>query len=162
MQNILVILWKSLLWWSWHVCIWQIITYMISGEVWILRVSEMIHCWTFNEELILMVVVVWCKAVLIMTLQEGDQVLFLCYCFPFYPLAFQAEMLFSLPTSDCLSIWLSLCKPYLVRTITCHRFELESSNLHQTCIMGYSQSVLKMEVIHLDLQGNFGHFDLEF
>ena len=47
----------------------------------------------------------------------------------------------------------------LVRTITRHIFELESPSLHQTCILGYSRLVLKMEVIDLDLQG---HFDIEF
>ena len=46
--------------------------------------------------------------------------------------------------------------------ITPHRFGLESPNLHQTCILGYSQLVLKMEVIDLDLQGHFDHFDSEF
>ena len=46
--------------------------------------------------------------------------------------------------------------------ITRHRFGLESPNLHQTCILGYPQLVLKMEVIDLDLPGHFGHFDLEF
>ena len=35
-------------------------------------------------------------------------------------------------------------KFYFVRTITRHRFELESPNLHQTCIMGYSRLVLKL------------------
>ena len=42
-----------------------------------------------------------------------------------------------------------------------HRFGLESPNLHQTCILGYSQLVLKMWVVDLDLQGNSGHSDLE-
>ena len=56
----------------------------------------------------------------------------------------------------------SLRELYLVRTITHHIFELESPNLHQTCILGYSQLVLKIGVIDLDLQGHFGHFDLEF
>ena len=60
-----------------------------------------------------------------------------------------------------LSVRLSVRKLYLVRTITCHRFELESSNLHQTCILEYPQLVLQMEVIDLDLQGHFGHFVLE-
>ena len=59
----------------------------------------------------------------------------------------------------CLSIHLSVCKHYLVRMITRHRFELESPNLHQTCILGYSQLVLKMGVIDLYVQGHFGHFD---
>ena len=53
-------------------------------------------------------------------------------------------------------------KLYLVRIITRHRFELESPNLQQTCILGYSLFVLKIEVIDLDFQGHFGHFDLEF
>ena len=48
---------------------------------------------------------------------------------------------------------------WIVRMITHHRFGLESRNLHQTCILGYSQLVLKIEVIDLDLQGHFGHFD---
>ena len=68
--------------------------------------------------------------------------------------------------SVCLSVHLSVRlfvrKLYLVRTITRHRFELESPNLHQTCIMGYSQLILKMEVIDLDVQCHFGHFDSEF
>ena len=37
------------------------------------------------------------------------------------------------------------------------RFGMESPNLYQTCSMGYSQLVLKMEVIDLDLQCHFGH-----
>ena len=60
------------------------------------------------------------------------------------------------------TVCLSVRRLYLVGTITRHRFELESRNLHQTCIMGYSRLVLKMEVIDLDLQGHFGHFDSEF
>ena len=51
----------------------------------------------------------------------------------------------------------SVRKLYLVRAITRHRFELESPNLHQTCIMGYSRWVLTIEVIDLDLQGHFRH-----
>ena len=65
----------------------------------------------------------------------------------------------------CPSVRLSVRKLYLVRTITRHKFELELPNLHQTCIMGYSRLVLKIEVIDLDLQnlqGHFGHFDSEF
>ena len=50
----------------------------------------------------------------------------------------------------------------LVRMITLHRFELESPNLHQTCILEYSRLVLKLKVIDLDLQGHFGHFNSEF
>ena len=76
---------------------------------------------------------------------------------PFLPLAFQAEGVLSLPAS----VRLSVRKLYLVCTITRHKFELESPNVHQTCILGYSQLVLKMEVIDLDLQGHFGCFDSE-
>ena len=57
---------------------------------------------------------------------------------------------------------LSVHKLYLVRTITRQRFELESPNLYQTCIVGYFQLVMKTGVIDLDLKGNFGHFDLEY
>ena len=56
----------------------------------------------------------------------------------------------------------SVRKLYHVRTITCHRFELKSPNLHQTCILGYSRLLLRIGLIDLDLQGNFGHFDSEF
>ena len=51
---------------------------------------------------------------------------------------------------------------WLVHAMTCNGFELQSPNLHQTCILGYSQLVLNLEVIDLDLQGNFGQFDFEF
>ena len=57
------------------------------------------------------------------------------------------------------SVCLSARKLYLVRTITLPRFELESPHSHQTCILGYTQQVLKMGVI--DLQDHLGHFDLE-
>ena len=50
----------------------------------------------------------------------------------------------------------------LVRTITHHGFGLESLNLHQTYILEYSRLISKIEVIDRDLQGHFGHFDLEF
>ena len=54
-------------------------------------------------------------------------------------------------------------KLYLVRTVTRHKFELESSNLHQTCIMGYPRLVLKTAVIDPDLLGQFhGNCDSEF
>ena len=58
----------------------------------------------------------------------------------------------------CPSVRLSVRKFYFVRTIVHHKFELASPNLHQTCIMGYFQLVLKMAVIDLDLQGHSGHF----
>ena len=38
--------------------------------------------------------------------------------------------------------------------ITCNRFELESPNFHKICILGFSQMILKMGVIDLDLQGH--------
>ena len=57
---------------------------------------------------------------------------------------------------------LELYEIWLVCAITHHRFELESPNLHQPYIFGYSQMVLKMKVIDLDLQGHFGNFGLEF
>ena len=47
---------------------------------------------------------------------------------------------------EFLEIW-------LISVITCNGFELESPNFHQICILGFSQLVLKMEVIDLDLQG---------
>ena len=40
-----------------------------------------------------------------------------------------------------------VCKLYLVHTRTDHRYQLESWNLHQTCIVGYFQLVLKVRVI---------------
>ena len=42
----------------------------------------------------------------------------------------------------------------LAHMITCNGFELESPNLHQICILGFSWLVLKMGIIDLDLQGN--------
>ena len=77
----------------------------------------------------------------------------------FYPLDFQGEGVLLLPVFVRLPIRPSVClsvhKLYLVHTITFHRFEVELPNLHQTCILGCSWLVLKMEVIDLDLQGHF-------
>ena len=59
---------------------------------------------------------------------------------------------------------LELLEIWLVGALTRHRFGLESLNLCQACILVYSQLVLKMRVIDLDLQyvqGHFGHFDQE-
>ena len=39
--------------------------------------------------------------------------------------------------------------------ITCSGFELESSHLHQICLLGFSQLILKIGVIDLDLQSHF-------
>ena len=77
---------------------------------------------------------------------------------PFRPKGYYHYLRLSIYPSDCRSVR----KLYLVRMITHHRFELESPNLHQTCIIGYSWLVLKMKVIDLELQGHFGHFDWEF
>ena len=79
----------------------------------------------------------------------------------FTPLAFQADGVFSLPASDRLSVRPSVRQLFLVRAITHHIFGLESPNLHQKCILWYSRLVLKMEVIDLDLQVHFGHFNTE-
>ena len=73
----------------------------------------------------------------------------------FYPLAFQAEGVLLLPASVHLSFCLETLFYYM---ITHHKSELELPNLH----LVYSWLVLKMEVIDLDLQVNFGHFDSEF
>ena len=43
---------------------------------------------------------------------------------------------------------------WLVRAITFDGFELESLNLHQICILGFSQVILKMGCIVFDLQGH--------
>ena len=77
---------------------------------------------------------------------------------PFRPKGYCCRLCLSV----CPSICLLVCKLYLTGTITHHRFELESPNLHQTCIMGWSWLVLKIGVIDLDLQGHFGHFVSEF
>ena len=60
----------------------------------------------------------------------------------------------------CPSVCPSVRELYLVCMITHHIFELESPNLYQTCFLGYSQLVLKIGVIDLDLQGHFSHFVL--
>ena len=81
--------------------------------------------------------------------------------YPHYrPLPFQAVRVYF----RCLrpSVCPSVRQLYLLRTINRHKFELESPNLYQTCILWYSGLVLKIGIIDLDLQGHFGHFDLEF
>ena len=67
----------------------------------------------------------------------------------------------SVHPSVCSSVHLSDHELYLVHTITPLRFELEPPNLHQICIMGYLQLILKMVVIDPHPQGHFGHFDSE-
>ena len=66
------------------------------------------------------------------------------------------------PSMSFWPFWLRTLGNLVARAISPHRFGLESPSLHQACIMGCSQLVLKMEVIDLYLQGHFGHFDLEF
>ena len=56
------------------------------------------------------------------------------------------KVILAILTLKFLEIW-------LVSVITCYGFELESPNLHQICILGFSQLVLKMEFIDIDLQG---------
>ena len=51
---------------------------------------------------------------------------------------------------------------WFVCMIACHKFDMESPNLHQTCIVGHSRLALKMGVIDFDLQINFVHFHSEF
>ena len=46
-----------------------------------------------------------------------------------------------------LSVRLSVRKLLFCRTLNRYIFELESPNLHQTCILEYSRLVLKMDVI---------------
>ena len=64
--------------------------------------------------------------------------------------------------SVCPFVRLSVRELSLVRTITIHIFELELPNFYQTCSLRYSRPLLKIGVIDLELQVNFGHFDLKF
>ena len=52
------------------------------------------------------------------------------------------------------SVHLSVRELHFVCAITHHKCGLQSLNLHQTCILGYSLLVLKMEVIERDLHGH--------
>ena len=90
-----------------------------------------------------------CSCILIRAGQEVLQVLNVLLLVFFHPLAFQTEGLLLLPVPICLSVR----KLYLVRTITCHRLEFESPNLHQTCIMRYFQLVLKIGLLTLNRKG---------
>ena len=78
-----------------------------------------------------------------------------------YPFGLSSRRGIALSVSIRLSVRPSI-KNNLVRTITPHRFGLESPNLHQTCILGYSRLALKIGVIDIDLRRHFGHFDSEF
>ena len=46
-------------------------------------------------------------------------------------------------------------KNWLLRALTCTGFELQAQNLHQICILGFSQLVLKTGVVDPDLQWYF-------
>ena len=76
----------------------------------------------------------------------------------FYPLVFQEEGVFLLPAPVHLYVCPSIClfvhKLYFVHMITPHKFELESPNLHQTCIMGFFQLVIKIESLTITFQVN--------
>ena len=87
--------------------------------------------------------------------------------FPVREYTFDAAIRIQIQIRYCRCLRLSVCPSaglsiLLVRTITRHKFELESQNLHQTCVPGYSRLVLRIGVIYLDFQGHFGHFDLKF
>ena len=69
-------------------------------------------------------------------------------------LDFQADWVSSLPASVRPSVCPYLSKLYVVRMITRHKFEIESPNLNQTCISGYTRLVLKKGVIDIDLHGH--------
>ena len=48
---------------------------------------------------------------------------------------------------------LEFLEMWFVCVTTCNGFELESPNLHQIYILGFSRLLLKMEVTGIDLQG---------
>ena len=181
-----------------HIC--------VTRPQWVKR-----HVWQYLNNLYwLRVICNWCISLdMYMQLHGTGPVRFSASVLNnFYPKAFQDE-----GGIVVACVYLFVHKLYLVCTIPHYRFELESPNLHQTCILGYSQLVLKMgsltltfkvilaiwlrilgnltclhklqwiqatitkfvpnmhpgilsivlkmEVIDLDLQGHFGHFDLE-
>ena len=55
---------------------------------------------------------------------------------------------------EFLEIW-------LVGVVTCNGVEIESTNLHQICILGFSRLLLKMEVIDLDLQRHLDNIPIK-
>ena len=55
------------------------------------------------------------------------------------------------PSRSSWPFWLGILVNLIVLVITWNGFELESPNLHQICILGFSHLILKMGV--LDLQG---------
>ena len=74
----------------------------------------------------------------------------------FFPLGKFCRRVFSLPPSVRPSVCLSVRRSMLVRTITRQGFDLATPSLHRVCILGPSSALLKMGLIDLDLQGNFG------
>ena len=64
--------------------------------------------------------------------------------FDVYPWVFQAEGVSPLPVSAHL---FSVRRLYLVRVITAHRFEPESSNFYQTC--HFDSEFLKIRLVHM-------------
>ena len=89
---------------------------------------------------------------------EQNMVWFLPFGVNICPLAFPAWRVLSWPAFFRPSVSLSINQHnqlYLVRIITRHRFELESTNVHQIYILRYS---LNMEVSGLDFQGHFWPF----
>ena len=57
------------------------------------------------------------------------------------------------PSGSFWTFWLRILRNFTCLHDICNGFELESPNLHQICLLGFAQLVLKMEVIDLDLQG---------
>ena len=57
------------------------------------------------------------------------------------------------PSRSFWTFWLRILRNFTCLHDICNGFELESPNLHQICLLGFAQLVLKMEVIDLDLQG---------
>ena len=77
-------------------------------------------------------------------------------CHTFLPEASFGLRVLSLPASVCLCIRPSVCvcgKHLLVRAITHHPFKLGSPNLDHRCKRPWLRSLLFLEVIDLDLQG---------
>ena len=58
------------------------------------------------------------------------------------------------PSRSFWPSWRRILENLVCRAIRCSGFELESTNLHQICILGFSQLVLKMGVNDIDLLGH--------
>ena len=57
------------------------------------------------------------------------------------------------PSRSFWTFWLRILRNFTCLHDICNGFELESPNLHQICLLGFAQLVLKMEVIDFNLQG---------